>query len=191
MKRKYEINKKQRVVVCYTPTHLKKSLLYTFNYSKYIDTIFLCSEKGYTYQKELNKILYTDSRYILLKLQELGLIEEFVLDDYRLNKLKLLKSLSDNNIRLLTTYKLTNGTKLILQNPFFYELLKENSNLNLKQYVEDLKIEYNNKVQEIENNKDDEEKRFMSRYKIAKIKNINFRSAEDLAIIQMVESVSK
>ena len=183
--RKYK-NFKGRVVE--STTHpLEIDLIYSFKNSNFANAIYLCVEKGFIYQKELNRILNIDSRSVINGLLRDGIIEQFELDINNLNKIALINNSKINNFKYLKSFKLSNKFKVILQHPYIYNLLLSCITIDLKQYVEDLEIKYNNKIAEIEQKKQLEEQKFMHRYEIAKQKDDKFKTADDWAIINMVE----
>ena len=170
-----------------TPHSLEIELIYTFRNSNLTDTIYLLSEKGYVYQKELEKVLLiTNSRGIIRSLINKKIIERFVLSDKEMKILSLIKGVNMKSMIYFSAYRLTNEVKVLLQNPFIYKLLCSNANLNLKFYIEELNNIYNNKLEEIELNKQKEKEKILLRYNIAKQKHKSYLTGEDLAIIDMV-----
>lgn len=191
MKKKYTKNNNLGGWVVDNTTHsLEIDLIHSFKNSNYVDFIYLLTEKGYTYQKELNDILImVDSRNVIKGLLSKGIIEEFILDEEKEIFLSTIKGINKNSLFKLRPYRLTNTAKVLLQNPYIYKLLCSQANLKIKYYIEHLKSLYEDKIRQIEQKKQDEQEKFMLRYRIAKSKNENIRTSEDWAIIDMVESV--
>jgi hypothetical protein len=174
--------------VYHTPHSLELELIYTFRNSNLVDTIYLLLEKGYVYQKELEKVLYmVDSRGIIRSLINKKIIERFILSEQEMKILSLIKGVNMKNMIYFSADRLTNEAKVLLQNPYIYQLLCSNANLDLKLYIQELKDIYSKKLEEIERNKQEEIEKILLRYNIAKQKNKAYLTGEDLAVIEIVE----
>jgi hypothetical protein len=170
-------------------THpLDIDIIYSFKNNNFADAIYLCCIKKYTYFKELNIVLMVkDSRSIINSLINYKIIEEFVLDEEERKKLSIIKKININSIFNLRTYRLTSEAKAILQHPYVYNLLINNCNNKLNKYVEYIEYTYNQHLKQIEYKKQEEKDSFILRYKIAKQKEDKYKTANDWAIIGMVE----
>ena len=172
-----------------TPHSIEMELIYSFKNSNLADAIYLLTEKGYTYQNELKDVLMiSNSRGIINSLKRRGIIEDFEPSKEQIETLSIIKSMNMNNMIYMTTYRLTNNAKVLLQNPYTYKLLCYNANLKLKLYVEYLNNTYEKNLKQIEDKKQEEQEKLYLRYKIAKQKKEKFRTADDWAFIGMFEN---
>lgn len=171
----------------YSSSLSKNEVIKWLSKTNYANIIYLCCDKGYVYRKELDNLLLIDSRHYIKHLKYNGIIEEFTLDVKSKENLKIIKGLNDKNMYFLSTYRLTTEVKILLQNPFIYDLMCENSSGSVKKYKDYLIDIYNKKISEIEFKKQLEKEKILTRYNIAKQKNIKLRTGDDIALIQMIE----
>ena len=141
---------------CTPPSLDESKLLRYFSYSRYCNIFYLLQKKGYTYRKELDGLVATDSRYCINALLADGIIEEFSLSDRLIYILKITKGLNEQNIFTLKTYRLTELAKQTLDNPFFDKLIKKNLSLNINKYIDYLSEIYFGKTEQLEKSKNDE-----------------------------------
>lgn len=158
----------------------KKDIFNIFRYEKYANITYLALSKGYTYQKECNRVLFADSRYNIHWLVGKGILEEFNLSDKQLQDLCLIYKIKKSSLKYIQGYRLTKEAKLYFENPFYYEMLIE----NCSNYALELKDELSNIY---ESNLEKEKQDWENRIRRAQIKNPRLRTAEDLALLELIK----
>jgi len=169
-------------------THLKKDIFNVLTNKYYAGILYLCCEKGYTYLKECDKCLIIDSKYYINSLVSKGILEHTTLTNQEKEVISTINNLGEYHLTLLTPYKINAEFRAILNNAFYYDLMRENCDnyvLNFKEYLTN---KYNSIIETKQLKKQEEQEKLYLRYKIAKSKQEKLRTAEDWAIISMFEN---
>ena len=169
-------------------THSKKDIFNVLTNKYYAGILYLCCEKGYTYLKECDKCLIIDSKYYINSLVSKGILEPTALTNQQKQVIATINNLGEYHLTLLTPYKITAEFRAILNNAFYYDLMRENCDNYVLKFKEYLTNKYNSIVETKQLNKQQEQEKLYLRYKIAKSKPNNLKTGDDWGVIGIFEN---
>ena len=170
-------------------THSKKDIFNVLTNKYYAGILYLCCEKGYTYLKECDKCLgHIDCRGYINRLINLGILEETTLTKQQKEVIASINNLGEYHLTLLTPYKITAEFRAILNNAFYYDLMRENCDNYVLKFKEYLTKKYNSIVETKHLSEQHEQEKLYLRYKIAKQKAEMYRTADDWGVICIFEN---
>lgn len=160
-------------------TYLKNTFHSILTKDTYANILYLISDKGYTYGNEIRKVTHCNPIHYLSYLKNNKIIERFNLSEDKLNMIRIANDLPRKTTRKIVTYRLTSNARDILQNPIFYDLMITNITDDVKEYIQDINEVYQ---ENLEKNK----RQWELKVKRAQEKSPRYRTAEDLAILEMI-----
>lgn len=151
----------------------------------YRDLLYLCLQRQFVYRSELNNLFNKNIKSHLQRLQDLGILQNISMSKTIKNFLSQQQGINKSNLEKIKLYDLTPQAREFYTSEQIKNLIVRNTSLKTKNYLEHqqkeiTRLETQRKLQE-EQNKNYSE----LQYKRIMLKNPHYRTAEDLAFLQI------